>query len=192
MQISYIVLGFSSILNDFGEKTRSIKKPTAYVLCRAARIARPPQDASSQDSCKADTIVVPKHMQISMRRPLWRVITPYRYKGLRFLPQWRRVGRRRLVESFFFFFFFSLFLFLSLTSRLAVYRFYERSHKGQDVHGSLSLLSEDPIPSGGSPITLPWSLSSPQTRVWENLFWRCFVETHVERQQVLFPPYIFL
>lgn len=171
---------------------RSIKKPTAYVLCfatsRAACIAWPPQDASSQDSCKADTIVVPKHMQISMRRPLWRVITPYRYKGCVSCHS----GDEPVVVVVSSFFYslspISLFSSFSLTPRRAVYRFYERPHKGQDVHGSLSLLSEDPIPSGGSPITLPWSLSllAADSPYAGNLFWsKYFVETHVERRRVL-------
>lgn len=55
------------------------------------------------------------------------------------------------------FLFFSLslssLLFLLRREKRAVYRFCERLRKGRDVHGSLSLLSEDPIPSGGC--TLP-------------------------------------
>lgn len=109
LQISCIVLEYSQWL---WRKMRSIKKPTAYVLRRAARIARPPQDASSQDSCKADTIVVPKHMQISMRRPLWRVITPYRYKGCVSCHSGDESVVAIVVSSFFFssFLFFSFFL----------------------------------------------------------------------------------
>lgn len=82
MQISYIVLEFSSSLNDFGEKCNPLRNQQRRMYCVPLLVLHgQPQDASSQDSCKADTIVVPKHMQISMRRPLWRVITPYRYKG---------------------------------------------------------------------------------------------------------------
>lgn len=126
---------------------RAIKKPTACIVLRAACIAWPPQDASSQDSCKADTIVVPKHMQISMRRPLWRIITPYRYKGCVSC----HGGDEPVVVVVSLVVFFlspiSLVSSFSFTPRRTVYRFYERPHKGQDVHGSLSLLSEDPIPS---------------------------------------------
>jgi len=114
--------------------------------------------------CKPDTIVVPKRMQISARRPLWRVIMPYRYKGPRFLPRWRRLDDRRrrhrrvVVLSSLFLALLSL-CFLSF-SFLAVplcrdARFIVSTkgpHKGQNVHGLLSPLSADPLPSGGSSI----------------------------------------
>lgn len=166
---------------------RSIKKPTAYVLCPPVRIARPPQDASSQDSCKADTIVVPKHMQISMRRPLWRVITPYRYKGCVSCHS----GDESVVvvvscRSFFLLLSFShsfsyvatrgLSFLRKIPQRTGCPRVIESPFRGSY---SLRWFSYN-----SSVISL--SLLAADSPCTENLFWRYLVETHVERQQVLF------
>lgn len=127
-------------------------------------------------------------MQISTRRPLWRVITPYRYKG--------RVschsGDELVVVLSLLFLFLCfpvhLFLLLSLSSRHAVYRFYERLHKGQDVHGSLNLLSEDPIPSDSSSVPSVISLLFRHTIRWipPEIIRGFFLWKHIERNEFHF------
>jgi len=85
-------------------------------------------------------------------RPLWRVITPYRYKD--------RVschsGDEPVVVVDVLLLSFS-FLFLLHREKHAVYRFHERLCKGQNVHGSLSLrILFHPV---GLPVLFPWFLS---------------------------------
>lgn len=154
-------------------KNAIIKKPTARALCfaagRAARGVRHRRMHLARTRVRLIPLLYRSACKWARGRPLWRVITPYRYKG--------RVschgGDEPVIvvivvarsSSFFLSLSLSLssLLFLLRREKRAVYRFCERPRKGQDVHGSLSLLSEDPIPSGGLPV-LPSVISSSRAR----------------------------
>lgn len=149
--------GFRAFLMTFVKNT-IIKKPTARALCfaagRAARGVRHRRMHLVRTRVRLIPLLYRGACKWARGRPLWRVITPYRYKG--------RISCHSGDEPVVVLVVLPLSLplsslpFLLRREKRAVYRFCERLRKGQDVHGSLSLLSEDPIPSGG--YTLPGSL----------------------------------
>lgn len=133
-------------------KNAIIKKPTARALCfaagRAARGVRHRRMHLARTRVKLIPLLYRSSCKWARGRPLWRVITPYRYKD--------RVschsGNEPVVVVVVLPLSFSFFS--CYAAKNAVYRFHERLGKGQNVHGSLSLLSEDPIPSGWLACTL--------------------------------------